>query len=303
MITRENYEIYFTDYWDGLLSPDIQKELQTFLLIHPDLEQLLEEIDNVRLVPSTQPFRDKKSLKKEASHECPDYYAIAAAEQTLTEEDKKVLCFRHQNNDFKTRVQTYENLKLKPDLHIRFENKSVLYRKSLRQILFFRSASAAAILLFITGVGLLISNQEKKTELLLAKTITIEPQALSIPAPKLTIEAVPIVQTIQAVQEQTKQMTPTKMTTPEEKVLEKPEIPVITTLPIGKVDYGPSKITIQVAGGTSPEIQLSKYAGEWKPSVSNFQTKDIFTSAIHAGKNIAERIKNKNSNTEDKQHL
>lgn len=301
MITRENYEIYFADYLDGLLSPDIQKELKTFLLIHPDLEQLLEEVDKVRLVPSIQPFQDKKSLKKEESHECPDYYAIATAEKTLTRKDKKTLCFRHQNSDFNTLVHTYETLKLKPDLHIRFENKSVLYRKSPRQILFFRSASAVAILLLTTSVSLLISNQEKKTELLLAKTITIEPQALSIPASALIIEAVPIVQAIQAVQEQPKQMTPTEMTS-EEKNLEKLKIPVMITLPISKVDYCPSKITIQVTGETSPEIQLSKHAGEWKPSVSNFQTKDIFTSAIHVGKNIAERIKNKDANTEDKQH-
>ncbi|MFR7809485.1 MAG: hypothetical protein ACLU4N_09485 [Butyricimonas faecihominis] len=45
MITRENYEIYFMEYMDGNLSAREQAEVEAFLLVHPDLRELLDGMD------------------------------------------------------------------------------------------------------------------------------------------------------------------------------------------------------------------------------------------------------------------
>ena len=42
MITRENYEIYFMEYMDGNLSAREQAEVEAFLLVHPDLRELVD---------------------------------------------------------------------------------------------------------------------------------------------------------------------------------------------------------------------------------------------------------------------
>ena len=49
MITRENYEIYFMECMDGNLSAREQAEVEAFLLVHPDLRELLDGMDEVRL--------------------------------------------------------------------------------------------------------------------------------------------------------------------------------------------------------------------------------------------------------------
>ena len=59
MITRENYEIYFIDYMDGNLSERERAEVEAFLLVHPDLQEQLDGMGEVRLE-----FPRKFSVKK-----------------------------------------------------------------------------------------------------------------------------------------------------------------------------------------------------------------------------------------------
>ena len=64
MITRENYEIYFMEYMDGNLSAREQAEVEAFLLVHPDLRELLDGMDEVRLDVPAEVFGKKEEIKR-----------------------------------------------------------------------------------------------------------------------------------------------------------------------------------------------------------------------------------------------
>lgn len=66
-ITRDNYEIYFIDYLDGTLPPELIDELKAFLLVNRDLEDQLQSVENCRLPIPSEHFPDKESLKKTLS--------------------------------------------------------------------------------------------------------------------------------------------------------------------------------------------------------------------------------------------
>lgn len=65
-ITLQNYEEWMIDYIEGNLSPEQQKELQEFLVFHPELQKELEAFGMTKLEPDmTVVFADKASLKRE----------------------------------------------------------------------------------------------------------------------------------------------------------------------------------------------------------------------------------------------
>lgn len=80
MITRDNYEIYFMDYMDGVLPDEYEAELRAFLLVHSDLRELLEGMNEVRLQPGGDVFEKKRELKQQVNEKEMVYHAIAEAE-------------------------------------------------------------------------------------------------------------------------------------------------------------------------------------------------------------------------------
>ncbi len=66
-IDRSNYEIWIIDWLDGNLGKEQEEELMAFLRDNPDIREESEELPAARLVPDEVSFRDKGSLKKEAS--------------------------------------------------------------------------------------------------------------------------------------------------------------------------------------------------------------------------------------------
>ena len=64
MITRENYEIYFMDYMDGNLSARERAEVEAFLLVHPDLRELLDGMNEVWLEVPVEVFDKKEEIKR-----------------------------------------------------------------------------------------------------------------------------------------------------------------------------------------------------------------------------------------------
>ena len=88
MITRENYEIYFMEYMDGNLSARERAEVEAFLLVHPDLRELLDGMDEVRLEVPAEVFGKKEEIKRTVREREREYYAIAAAEGVITDEEQ-----------------------------------------------------------------------------------------------------------------------------------------------------------------------------------------------------------------------
>ena len=63
-IDRNNYEVFFLDYIEGRLSPEMVEELQIFLALNPDLDEELRGIDQSVLSYNEEIFDLKDSLKK-----------------------------------------------------------------------------------------------------------------------------------------------------------------------------------------------------------------------------------------------
>ena len=64
MITRNNYELYIIDFYDGKLNKLQVEELRAFLDQHSDLKEEFELLSSATLEPETVFFADKNSLKK-----------------------------------------------------------------------------------------------------------------------------------------------------------------------------------------------------------------------------------------------
>jgi hypothetical protein len=63
-ITRDNYEAYFLDYFEGQLSPDMIGEVLIFVEQNPDLKNVFDEFEAVSLVADQNIVFEKKSFLK-----------------------------------------------------------------------------------------------------------------------------------------------------------------------------------------------------------------------------------------------
>ena len=94
MITRENYEIYFIDYLEGILSSEEVAMVNNFLTVNPDLKEELEIIqgESVQL-KSEGSSVDFTFLKKYATitEENEDEFFIGAIENELIPEQQVLL--------------------------------------------------------------------------------------------------------------------------------------------------------------------------------------------------------------------
>lgn len=291
-ITRNNYEIYFIDFQDGNLPPEDIRELKTFLLMNPDLEGSLYESGKVSLPFSPVSFPNKEILKKDLCHECPDYYSIAAAENTLTDKDRKVLGNRLNTPPFEALTQTYRTLKLKPDTNIRFEKKSNLYRKNDAVARLYRVAGVAAAILIAWGIYFI--SQQKPEQVIVAEHLE-ETTVLSISKPdSVILRPEPIRTEIQKEKIVQKEKDNAYTKKPETLAIE-PLTPIPSVvLPLIMVT---NHVSPQPLGLIFPEdldsreIFLSENANNWRQSEPGFFSDNIFMSAIHTGKNLKEKIK------------
>ena len=88
-INRNNYELWFIDYIEGMLSPEENKSLQAFLYQHPDLATELENLNEAKLpTPEIIPFPRKIYLKKApkpfSKLSLYDYQMVKALEEGLS---------------------------------------------------------------------------------------------------------------------------------------------------------------------------------------------------------------------------
>lgn len=294
-ITRDNYEIYFIDYLDGTLPPELIDELKAFLLVNRDLEDQLQSVENCRLPIPSEHFPDKESLKKDIVHECPDYYAIAAAENTLTENDRKTLRMRKDTAVFQALTQTYRKLKLRPDLSIQFEQKARLYRKNTRQ-LFFRTAGIAAGFLLLLGIGIpLLQNRQHTAPSY--SFVLLQPKEVSFPAEPSVAPAqesgrqtaAPLHSGQSSIVEQVK--TENKTNLPDKQITSLPVMPPV----FARVENDLPENPIELASKhpSTDEIFLTPNARIWKESGESILADNIIGSAYTTGKNLAEKIKEK----------
>lgn len=165
-INRENYEIYFIDYFDGGLNTIDIAELMAFLSENPDLEDEFNNFKKLQLPDNTNEFRGKNSLYRsfndvnDISEMNFDEFCIAASEGDLdVVSEKKLKEYIKDHPEKEKDYQIFTKLKLNADSSIVFNGKNFLKKKekfliSKRFIYYSTSIAAAvffAVLLFLNN--------------------------------------------------------------------------------------------------------------------------------------------------------
>lgn len=161
-IDRNNYEVFFLDYFEGNLTADRVEELMTFLDGEADLKAEFDKFEMVSLTPNEPVvFENKGSLKRGAitiaNH---DWYFAAYVENDLSREEVAALEeFVAANPQMQRELNLMLQARLKPEPEVVFAGKDNLKRSKVVplyvQLLRYGAAAAViflvATLFFISG--------------------------------------------------------------------------------------------------------------------------------------------------------
>lgn len=138
MINRENYEIWFLDYFEGNLSKETASILFEFLNEYPDLKEEFQEFEIISLKPEEIKFNNKSGLKMNLKPENIqglnefEILAISKIEQNISfEEEKKLESILRLSPDKRKENRAFQLVKFQPDLNVVFPEKSSLKRGSV----------------------------------------------------------------------------------------------------------------------------------------------------------------------------
>ena len=296
MITRENYEIYFIDYMDGNLSERERAEVEAFLLVHPDLQEELDGMGEVRLEVPTEVFGKKEEIKQSVREREMEYYAIAVTEGVITDEERAWVDENTDKKVFEREVDVYAKIKVKPDPAYRFEGKAGLYRKSGVILLVKRYAAIAAVV----ALGIVVAIYTTRKE---------EFSMEDIPMTVVKTETLPLPQVLEpekagevGIIEEPERM----MIQPTEQ-REAPVEVVERVIPPDVIELKKQlKIPVEIMAPQPSEILISPYEGlQFRVQVEEqrepvFQLIDrsgksdnIVNNLIDAGRNVLERLRSK----------
>ena len=187
MITRENYEIYFMDYMDGNLSARERAEVEAFLLVHPDLRELLDGMNEVWLEVPVEVFDKKEEIKRTVREREIEYYAIATAEGVITGEEQTWVDGNVDKDVFEREVEMYAKVKVKPDPICRFEGKVGVYRKS-GAVLFVKRYAAIAAVVALGGVVAIYSTRKEEFSMEDLLMTVVKTETILLPEPEAIVE-------------------------------------------------------------------------------------------------------------------
>jgi len=290
MITRENYEIYFIDYLEGTLPERERAEVEAFLLVHPEMRELLDGMNEVRLEAPTDVFDKKNILKREVTEREVDYFAIATAEKVITDDERLWVAENVEKARFEREVELYAKLKVIPDLTCRFEGKTGLYRKP-KGILFIKHYAAVAAVVALVIIVVIYSTRRKEfsMEELPVTVVKIETPALSEVPVRLSIakpvmEVAPWMERQETVESLTERVIPVDVI----KLTKRVRVPVEIIAP------QPSEMLVSPYEG----VRLKLRVKEPRERSLEFMTQvgesdNIVNNLIDAGRNVLERIRNR----------
>lgn len=132
-----NYEEYLCSYVDGELSPEEITALELFLDRHPHLRTELNQLMATRLQPEDLVFANKAALYKSSQPEAENYESrlLSYMDGELDEQAAKELeLFMEAHPALRQELNTWEKTRVVPDMTVRFEDKSVLYRHNSRTV-------------------------------------------------------------------------------------------------------------------------------------------------------------------------
>ena len=163
-ITRNNYEQFFLDYFEGNLPDNRVGELMRFLDENPDLRDEFDAFELIRLDGDDGvDFPGKDSLKKSVSAGIsPDNYEEYFAAYVEGDLDKseiaEVEAFAVSDPHYGRELELMQQSRLVPDPAIRFPRKGSLKQYYIgfttRRVLHYASAAAAVLLLGVVAFTL-----------------------------------------------------------------------------------------------------------------------------------------------------
>lgn len=159
-ITRDNYEIYFLDFFEKKLNPTQMEELMLFLEENPDLKKEFGDFEMITITDKSQinfPFK-KNLLKNTLAINESNYqdYMVALIEGQLNQNEIDELnSFVSRNPKLLKELDAFRNTILKPDVSVKFPHKNKLkhynilsfhYSANIRYALAAAAASVAVII-------------------------------------------------------------------------------------------------------------------------------------------------------------
>ncbi len=173
IINRENIEAYLLDHLEGTLAPEMEKELQLFLMLNPEYNELVELSSDLPVVTSDDEVFDSRASLRKYSFESPDEAFVRELEGDLSETEKEEL------NDMlfhfpalKTDRELIAMTVLQPE-HLSYPGKEDLKRRKI--IALYQPAlrlAAIFLLTLLSGVAIsyLIKTDGKKVIAPVAET-------------------------------------------------------------------------------------------------------------------------------------
>ena len=169
-INRHNYEEYFILYLDNELSAEDRQMVESFVILHPDLKDELELLQQTQFSPDQHiVFESKEDLLfgqpvgiRESNY---DEWLVQYIDNELSNEQRAMVeKFVATNTDAQKDLPIYQQTKLQPEI-ITFLDKSSLYRREekTRRIIGWQIAAAAVLLLMATA-GIVIFNRPAAPE-------------------------------------------------------------------------------------------------------------------------------------------
>lgn len=164
LLNKQNYEVWFLDYFEGNLNPEQTALLFQFLEENPQYEDEFNSFEAIALEPSELEFDAKSLLKHEIPAELKqelsgtDYIAISYTENILSQSEKnKVEQNMRLHKTLQRAVDSYAEIKLKPDFSVVYDDKKDLKKPVIIPFSRYRGAfkyvaSAAAV--FIISISI-----------------------------------------------------------------------------------------------------------------------------------------------------
>ncbi len=127
-ITKNNYEAYLLDFFEGNLSAALVEELRLFVLHHPELEIDLNDTSLVT-VPSLEVKADFKETLKKQEDALEDEEILRYLEGLMPGKEKQAFVKRLSEDDrLQASLAQYQRTILETDFELKLEDKSTLIK-------------------------------------------------------------------------------------------------------------------------------------------------------------------------------
>jgi len=190
IINRHNYEEYFLLYTDNELDAAGKKIVEEFVDQHPDLKIELEMLQQSTLQADSSIVFEHKDflLKNKLSIDQSNYeeYFVLYGDDELTNEQKDLVeQFVYRNSQYQADFELIQQVKLQPDRHTVFPDKTHLYRSEQKDekvfvLRWWKIAAAAIVFIFLSGLSWYFISKDNTTPVIVKKTPS---QTIKIPVP------------------------------------------------------------------------------------------------------------------------